>query len=317
LTTKQISNITIDSAVSGGNITDDGGAPVTMRGVCWSTNQNPTTVDSKTEDGTGIGQFSSELKNLNPDKTYYLRAYAENISGVYYGQEVVFKTSNPYEAMYPSGTVFCDGIITEVIDVTNPKTGKVWMDRNLGAKKVATGMYDEESYGNLYQWGRSSDGHQCRNSENTSVRSITDVPMSHLNKSKFITGNNDWRTPSNQNLWQGANSINNPCPTGYRIPTLSEWNEEVSNWDGRTSYNAIGSPLKLPMAGDRNMYDEGAINGVGGDVGFNCGRYWSSSSTVTYGTKPSSHYVFFWEGSWQNIYSKNRSTGMSVRCIKN
>lgn len=317
LTTNQISNITIDSAISGGNITNDGGAKITTRGICWSLNQNPTTADNKTENGTGNEVFSAALTNLNSDNTYSVRAYAVNVSGGYYGQEVVFKASNPYEAMYLCGTVFCVNVITSIIDITNPKTGKTWMDRNLGAKQVTTDMYDKESYGSLYQWGRNSDGHQCRNSEITSVTSSTNVPMSNLNKSKFIIGDNDWRKPSNQNLWQGANGINNPCTTGSRIPTLSELNEEVLSWNGTTSYEAIGSPLKLPMAGDRNMSVDGRVKGVDLQVGSNCGRYWSSSNTGTYGgITPSSHYLFFWERSADNIFSDYRGRRMSVRCIK-
>ena len=53
--TTAATNITSTTATSGGSITNDGGAPVTSRGVCWSLNQSPTTSDNKTSDGSGIG----------------------------------------------------------------------------------------------------------------------------------------------------------------------------------------------------------------------------------------------------------------------
>ena len=93
INTAEVSNITYNSAVSGGEITDNGGATVLERGVCWSTSPNPTTASFKTVNGLGIGQFSSNLNNLNPETTYYVRAYARNSSGTGYGNEIEFTTS--------------------------------------------------------------------------------------------------------------------------------------------------------------------------------------------------------------------------------
>lgn len=81
-------NLTITSAISGGNITDDGGFPITERGVCWSTFPYPTTSDNKTSDGTGSGYYSSTITGLNlQSTTYYIRAYATNINGTVYGEQ--------------------------------------------------------------------------------------------------------------------------------------------------------------------------------------------------------------------------------------
>jgi len=79
--TATITSITENSAQSGGNVTDDGGASVTARGVCWSTSQNPTTNDNCTADGNGTGSFTSSLTNLTSDTRYYVRAYATNSEG--------------------------------------------------------------------------------------------------------------------------------------------------------------------------------------------------------------------------------------------
>jgi hypothetical protein len=78
-----ISEITTTTATCSYEVTEDGGAEVTVRGVCWSTDEEPTTEDSKTEDGDGIGTFTSNLTNLTPNTKYYVRAYAKNISRIY------------------------------------------------------------------------------------------------------------------------------------------------------------------------------------------------------------------------------------------
>ncbi|MFH0842116.1 MAG: hypothetical protein V1903_05790 [Bacteroidota bacterium] len=93
LTTAEITVITSSSAVSGGDITSDGGSDITARGVCWSVNQNPTTSDSKTTDGTGTGSFTSNLNDLQPGNVYYVRGYATNSVGLPMGMNIVLSHS--------------------------------------------------------------------------------------------------------------------------------------------------------------------------------------------------------------------------------
>ena len=97
LTTAAITSIETTTAISGGIISSDGASNVTSRGICWSTNTNPTTADSKTSDGTGTGNFVSNLTGLLPNTTYYVRAYATNSVGTAYGNQVSFST---FETMY-------------------------------------------------------------------------------------------------------------------------------------------------------------------------------------------------------------------------
>ncbi len=197
-----------------------------------------------------------------------------------------------------------DGVPTWVpfigaTDVFNPVTGKVWMDRNLGATQVAISSTDQNSYGELYQWGRRKDGHQLRNSSTTSSLSSTDTPGS-----SFILYGGDWRSPSNTLLWQGVNGTNNPCPSGYRIPTNSEWFQERNTWD---SYNAVGafsSILKLPLAGARFGWD-GTLIQVG-----QTGAYWSSSIS-------GNESIYFQLNNDALLVTHQRAFGFSVRCIKN
>lgn len=92
VTTSDISDITSNSATSGGDVLWCGGASVTARGVCWSTDEIPTTEDEKTIDGKNIGSFKSRLSGLSGHTTYFVRAYAVNSVGTAYGNQLKFKT---------------------------------------------------------------------------------------------------------------------------------------------------------------------------------------------------------------------------------
>lgn len=93
LTTINLSSITSTTARSGGNITNDGGSPITAKGVCWSTSPNPTSdLTTRTNDGTGISAYTSNITSLEPGTKYYVRAFATNDGGTAYGNEVPFTT---------------------------------------------------------------------------------------------------------------------------------------------------------------------------------------------------------------------------------
>ena len=94
VTTTQVSEIKSSSATGGGNVTNDGGADITARGICWSTDENPDLTDNKTSDGIGDGAFTSAIDGLLPNTTYYVRAYATNSVGTVYGNQVAFTSLN-------------------------------------------------------------------------------------------------------------------------------------------------------------------------------------------------------------------------------
>jgi len=183
------------------------------------------------------------------------------------------------------------------------QSGRYWLDRNLGASRVATAYNDAAAIGDLFQWGRLDDGHQNRASATTTTLSTTDTP----GHSNFIVSTSspyyDWRTPQNNNTWQGIDGINDPCPAGWRVPTSNEWQAEINA--GSTNYNAAyASPLKLTAAGHRSV---GAA--LVSDVG-TWGYYWSSSISDT-----SAAFLNFNSASgWMSTYF--RGDGMSVRCIR-
>ena len=92
LTTAQVTNITTNSATGGGTIITDGGAAVTVSGVCWSTSPVPDISDATTTDGTISGSFTSTMTGLQSNTTYYVRAYAVTAFGTGYGNVQSFST---------------------------------------------------------------------------------------------------------------------------------------------------------------------------------------------------------------------------------
>lgn len=92
--TVEVTDITQISAICGGNVISDGGSEVIDRGICWSTNEYPTLNGNHTNDGSGIGSFSSNITGLVAGTTYYVRAFATNSAGTRYGDQKSFTTSN-------------------------------------------------------------------------------------------------------------------------------------------------------------------------------------------------------------------------------
>jgi uncharacterized protein (TIGR02145 family) len=212
---------------------------------------------------------------------------------------------------YPMGSMFCGSGPTAIVDVTNPVTGKTWMDRNLGASRAAISGTDQSAFGDLYQWGRGMDGHQCRNSFTFHTQSSVLSP----DHQGFITNANNWQTPANNSLWQGLNGINNPCPNGYRLPTRNEWNAERISWSNQNSEGAINSILKLPLAGRRGIENNTSADAhthifKSGKIGY----YYSSGLDAVFPGSYAFHCVF--DTISANEATIIRSAGLSVRCIK-
>jgi uncharacterized protein (TIGR02145 family) len=243
---------------------------------------------------------------------------------------VIYNTDNQCLELFNGNNDWisiCDGsVVTSPPSTVIGANGVEWMDRNLGASRVATSSTDAQAYGNLYQWGRASDGHQvrsltcpsgCYDVELTNSDGVAnfDNDISNAWYGKFIlrnSGLNNWVAPNTTNgtitvddLWQGVNGMNNPCPNGYRIPTIAELDNEVQSW---TSYNRAGafaSPLKLPAAGYRNR-----SNGELTDVG-SLGMYWTST-TSNWDVRR----LRFDSITANFNFNVIRSIGFSVRCIK-
>jgi len=204
-----------------------------------------------------------------------------------------------------------------VYGVVTAADGNLWLDRNLGATEVATASNDVASYGWYFQWGRAADGHQLKDSPITSEISFTST-VAEPDTGKFIsTNDHDWLSPSNDNLWQGVNGINNPCPPGFRVPAQADWFSVVSALnipncanDRSCAASVSASSLKVPLAGCRDKSSASVQY-------FTEAYYWTSSSAGMPQFAPyfviDPRQMVTYYGDWPN----SRSFGFSVRCIKN
>ena len=202
---------------------------------------------------------------------------------------------------------------TAVVNVTFGT--QTWMDRNLGARRVATAFNDVLSYGNHYQWGRPADGHEItvwNGATPTSGRGFADATALEALATSDAPGNAnfiltnvtpfDWRSDNNNNRWATANQ--GPCPAGYHVPTNTEWDtaDSLGAWSNNTdTYN---SALKLPSAGYRDR-----VNGllyVQGTSGY----YWSSTVSGTYAR------TLGFSSTAALTYNSHRANGFTVRCLK-
>ena len=207
---------------------------------------------------------------------------------------------------------------------------KTWMDRNLGARRVATAINEVLSYGNHYQWGRPSDGHEItvwKGDDQTTGRGFydataledlatTDAP-SH---NKFILTNvtpYDWRSDNNDNRW--ATASKGPCPADYHVPTDAEWiiadAAALGSGNGPNGGATLGwdiitetyeSALKLPSACSRYRLD-GLLyhQGTGGN-------YWSSTVAVS----GSNARGLSFSSTAASTSGNLRANGFSVRCLR-
>lgn len=204
---------------------------------------------------------------------------------------------------------------TPVYELVSP-SGRVWMDRNLGATQAAISSTDYLAYGSLFQWCRAADGHQLINWTNsttgtvlngtTSMLSATSVPGHSL----FVinpNSPNDWlstQLSDGSPWWNGTTAgANSPCPVGYHVPTDTEWTAELTG--GMINAATAYSRLKLPVAGGRYFID-GLIASSA-----TIGSYWSS---IVSGT--SAYRLLFDSGS-ATMQNHPRAGGFNVRCIKN
>lgn len=101
--TISVSDISMSSAVCEALVDDDGGSPVTERGICWGTYQNPTVSGNHSASGNGTGSFNVTISGLNEETTYHVRAYAINAKGTAYGSDLSFTTSAT--STYPNGVL--------------------------------------------------------------------------------------------------------------------------------------------------------------------------------------------------------------------
>lgn len=329
VTTKPLTNITSNSATTGGIILADGNASITQSGIVWSkTTSSPSILDSVIAGTATLGSFTTNLTNLDFNQTYYIRAFATNSIGTGYGDVIKLNTTKDTSVVRFSynGQQVTYGIIV------SPVTGKKWLDRNIGATQAATTFDDYKAYGDLFQWGRPADGHQLINwtTSNdgnaifgtTTVLATTDAP----NHSNFIinaysnASQWDWRNDNNRNRW--ATTPQGSCPDGWHVPAISDWLAEISKTtsargtassggitDNRSGY----SQLKLTAAGVRTVDGPGSVNIY--NIGV-AGHYWSTSDQINLDGYTNVLIIEFGPDYVQQ-WDEPKSSAISVRCIMN
>ena len=153
VTTLEIAGLSQTTAVAGGNVTSDGGAEVTARGVCWSTSQEPTVEGEHTTDGAGTGEYQSNLSGLTANTTYYVRAYATNSEGTAYGEEISFTTLEEHIVVEPTVVTVSVSEVTETTAVTG---GNVTSDG--GGEVSARGVCWSTSQDPTVEGSHTTDG---------------------------------------------------------------------------------------------------------------------------------------------------------------
>ena len=237
VTTTIVTNVTSTTATSGGNVTDDGGATVIARGVCWSTSPDPTIDDNKTSDGNGTGAFTSQLTNLTHSTTYYIRAYATNSEGTSYGEQKYFSTLS-------------DGMINghQYVDL-GLSSGLKWATCNVGADSP-------EDYGNYYAWGETE----------TKAEYTEDNSVTYGQQLNDISGNAQYDAAAAN--WGGSWRM----PTRDEIKELMyncSWTPETQNGvDGFKVTGNNGNYIFIPASG----YRDGSSSYIYGEC-----YYWSST----------------------------------------
>jgi hypothetical protein len=193
--------------------------------------------------------------------------------------------------------------------VTSPHTGRVWLDRNLGAAQVCTSTTDVACYGDFYQWGRGFDGHQDSMSATTATVAIDVVGAG----SDFIIGASDWAAgPDASGAIRYANWSRSDggsiCPAGFRVPTITELANETINASPpvANSTDAFNGFLKIPLTGGRPSTD-GILAGQG-MITF----IWSSTTTGV-----GAQVILFGSGGADIVPISHRTYGLPVRCIQN
>ncbi len=269
-----------------------------------STNADASTLIVYSAQASNTGSALTEVVSAHPNgnKYYYL----------------ITTIKNGVESL----TSIAEASATPFATVVSPDTGKTWMSRNLGATQDCTASNDIACYGDLYQWGRDSDGHErisrdsgaCINSSNNTPEAcstLTTALLVNINTpphSDFVTSASDWKDAvsdvSGAERSAFLSSSDGVCPIGFRIPTEAEFAADTTGATNAVinSATAFSSFLKLPVAGFRSRVD-----GVLGDVDTNA-YYWNSA--------PTGNNSFYFTPANAQFGTHDRAHGLSLRCVQ-
>lgn len=284
--------------------------PVNARGVCWSTSPNPTIKDSSTCDGTGTGAFTSKLSRLQPNTTYYLRAYATNKYGTNYGSQINFKT---LESKFGTFTDTRDGFVYKTVKIGN----QVWLAENLRyLPNIISPITDPDySYNKAYYYVYGYTGTNVDEAKATSNYKTYGVLYNWFAAMSGSASSS--KNPS------GVKGI---APEGWHIPSQAEWEELIAFLGG----GAIAGPkLKetgtihwlTPNTGSTNESGFSALPGgfrqfSGSFININeYANFWCSNNLSGFNDAAWQVSINYYFTSAGFIYNTNEAA-LSIRCIK-
>jgi len=312
--TSTVDSIKSITARSGGNISSDGGATVTERGVVWSTSSMPTiSLTTKTSIGTGTGSFTSHITGLRPNTTYYIRAYAINSAGTGYGNEVSFTTIQGLPCPGAPIVTDIDGNEYNTVSIGT----QCWTKENIRVTKYNDGTaIPLDTSGGILGNG------------------VGETWSSLTTGARSIYGHSENNIPSYGYLynWFAATDAKGLCPSGWHLPTEPEWIElknflggsfqaaynmkdvGTTHWNN-TDINITNESGFTAMAGGyRHPFDSG--NSKGFDGFGTAAFYWSNVGYFAIGEGNTGVNVYnntnglsFGSGSLKKL-------GVSVRCLK-
>jgi uncharacterized protein (TIGR02145 family) len=322
ITTSSPTSVGVDTVVIGGDISNDGGSSIVLRGICYSTSPNPNMGNQRTEDGSGTGSFNAVLRGLASSTTYYARSYAKNFNGVVvYGNEVIFTTSASLPGVRCPGAPTVTDIDGNIYNTVQIGT-QCWTQSNLKVSKYRNGDSITTGLNNSAWQNTMSGAYAIYNNE-------------QVNEGLYGKLYNHYAVTDSRGL----------CPTGWHVPSDGEFNQMILHLDqnadtsciiciqcGNCNQSSIAgglikSTITAPLPGGwyfpnsgalnysgfsglggGNRYQEGYYNGLGVD------GYWWTSTIVGagYGWFRSLYYndsMLRRDGFFLN-------TGFSVRCLK-
>ena len=308
--TTNFSNVTSNSAVSGGNVVSDGGSPVSTRGIVWSTIPNPTvSLSTITKNGNGLGIFSSPLNGLVFKTTFYARAYATNSVGTGYGNEISFTTSDITNVM----GIPCAGTPTvKDIDGNSYNTVQIgtqcWTKENLRVSKFRDGSIIplDESGG-------------------TSGNSSAQIWSNRTTGARTVFGHNPANLASLGYLynWYVISDPKGLCPSAWHVPSDAEWTTLTTLLGGEsvaggkmksisTTYWNLSNVAPTNESGFSTLpggyrVNEGSFNNINLNAFF-----WSATELDR--NDAWHRYLNYNDNVFVNYF--NKSFGASVRCIK-
>jgi uncharacterized protein (TIGR02145 family) len=318
ITTTEVSSITANNAITGGNITNDGGLTIITRGVVWSKTEMPTIVNNEgiTSDDTGIGQFTSHLTSLTPKTSYYVRAYATNSLGTSYGEQIIFLTTE-----LPTFTVFDidgNGYSTVIIGT------QTWLSENLKTTKFNDGVEIPLTNDNQ-KW--------CENKTPAYCWYNREISNKNLYGALY-----NWYTVNTDKL----------CPSGWHVPSDTEWttleiylqnngfnfdgtvdtdndretNNKIAkslaattNWNSTFGEGVIGADLSANNSTGFNAYPGGLrLDGTGSFMQLGLfGTWWSAGES---NQDKAWYRILGFYNCFISRDDSNKTRGFSVRCLK-